>query len=190
MRDALNSTGRPIFFSLCNWGEEGTVNWAPQVANSWRTTMDISDIWGSIEFNFLENLADRDSAGPGGWNDPDMLEVGNGGLTAEEESTHFSLWAISKAPLIIGCDLSTVSEASLTILTNKEIIAVNQDLGSYQARCHIGCNWWNTVIRRPSVYATTLSTGEVVALIVNWRETIYKDFKFALSDIGILPRHD
>ena len=67
----------------------------------------------------------REQAGPGGWNDPDMLEVGNGGMTLEEEKTHFALWAISKAPLIIGCDLNTVSKDSLQILMNEEIIAVN-----------------------------------------------------------------
>lgn len=72
----------------------------------------------------------RDSSGQGGWNDPDMLEVGNGGMTIEEERSHFALWSISKAPLIIGCDLTTVSEESLAILTNEEIIAINQDPGS------------------------------------------------------------
>ena len=71
------------------------------------------------------NLDDRDAAGPGGWNDPDMLEVGVGGLTLEEEKTHFALWAVSKAPLIIGADLVTISDESLQILKNKDLIAIN-----------------------------------------------------------------
>ena len=188
MRDALNATGRPIFYSLCNWGEEDTINWGPQVGNSWRTTQDIKDLWASIEMNFRYNYDGRAASGPGGWNDPDMLEVGNGGLTHDEEQTHFALWAVSKAPLIIGCDLSTISAESFTILTNQEIIAVNQDPGSAQARCFIGCGWWASILRTPSVYATTLSSGETVAVVVNWRETNYSRFEFSLFDIGIAPR--
>ena len=129
MRDALNKTtsetGRPIFYSICNWGEEDTISWAADVGNSWRTTQDIFDGWSSLEFNFHSNAHGRGSAGPGGWNDPDMLEVGNGGLTLEEEKSHFALWAMSKAPLIIGCDLTTVSPESLAVLKNTEIIAIN-----------------------------------------------------------------
>ena len=187
MRDALNATGRPIFYSLCQWGEEKTTHWAPQVANSWRTTQDIANFWNSLEYNFRLNLVGREAAGPGGWNDPDMLEVGNGGLTLEEEKTHFSLWAISKAPLIIGCDLSKVSAESLAILMNEEVIAINQDPGSEQAQCQQGCGWWNSIIRRPSIYSSRMSNGDVVAAIVNWRGTHYSDFKFKLSLIGIVP---
>ena len=109
MRDALNATGREIFFSLCNGGRDDVPDWGKSIGNSFRTTSDISDTWGSIEFNFRENVNLASKSGPGGWNDPDMLEVGNGGLTLEEEKTHFALWAISKAPLIIGCDLTIAS---------------------------------------------------------------------------------
>ncbi len=105
MRDALNATGREIFYSVCSWGEENIPDWGKSVGNSWRTTQDIANLWGSIEFNFRENLKLASKSGTGGWNDPDMVEVGNEGLTFEEEKTHFALWAISKAPLIIGCDL-------------------------------------------------------------------------------------
>lgn len=83
MRDALAKTGRPIFYSICNWGNENTVDWAPEVGNSWRTTVDIADFWSSIERNFRINANRPEIAGPGGWNDPDMLEIGNGGLTLE-----------------------------------------------------------------------------------------------------------
>ena len=89
MRDALNATGRPIFYSICNWGEEDTTHWGPEVGNSWRTTQDISNTWSSLEFNFHSNANGRDSSAPGGWNDPDMLEVGNEGLTLDEEKNPF-----------------------------------------------------------------------------------------------------
>lgn len=125
MRDALNATGRPIFYSLCQWGEEESWRWAPETANSWRTTQDIFDGWASIEYNFRENQMHFERSGPGGWNDPDMLEVGNGGLTHDEEKTHFAMWALAKAPLIMGCDLTAVSQESLDILTNTDLIAVN-----------------------------------------------------------------
>jgi alpha-galactosidase len=118
MRDALNATGRPIFYSLCNWGEEDTYRWAPEIGNSWRTTRDIFDAWSSVEYNFLQSHKFHDASGPGGWNDPDMLEVGNGGLTLEEEKTHFTLWSIAKSPLLIGCDLTTISDDSLAVITN------------------------------------------------------------------------
>jgi alpha-galactosidase len=127
MRDALLATGRPIFYSICNWGEEETWKWAPTTGNSWRTTQDIFDGWSSIEYNFKKSQEHFEVSGPGGWNDPDMLEVGNGGMTIEEEKTHFALWALAKAPLIIGCDLTTVRPESLKILKNSNLIAVNQD---------------------------------------------------------------
>jgi alpha-galactosidase len=127
MKEALNKTGRPIFYSVCNWGEDGTERWGPSIANSWRTSADIANVWGSVVYNF--DVADakkfRKISGPGGWNDPDMLELGNGVLSHDQEKTHFALWSFMKAPLIIGCDLATVSNKTLSILKNKEIIAVN-----------------------------------------------------------------
>jgi alpha-galactosidase len=83
MRDALNKTGRPIFYSVCNWGLENTTEWGPRTGNSWRTTMDIKGIWPSIQYNFINNEQSSKIAGPGGWNDPDMLEIGNGWLSLE-----------------------------------------------------------------------------------------------------------
>lgn len=116
-----------------------------------------------------------------------MLEIGNGGLTNEEEKTHFALWAISKAPLIIGCDLSKVSAESLTILTNKEIIAVNQDLGTVQAKCFYGCSSLTRFFRRPNVWVTVKSSGEVIAAIVNWRQVPWNGYSFPLFQIGVAP---
>lgn len=190
MRDALDKTGRPIFYSLCNWGEEHTWQWAPQTGNSWRTTQDIFDGWASIEFNFRESQKHFEVSGPGGWNDPDMLEIGNGGLTINEEKTHFALWAFAKAPLIIGCDLTTVRQESLEILKNQGIIAINQDPNSTQATCKLGCDSWSTFWRQPQAYVTTLSGGDVAAVIVNWHETKWPEFTFNLADIGIVARPD
>ncbi|CAF3158558.1 unnamed protein product [Rotaria sp. Silwood2] len=127
MRDALNASGRPIFFSMCEWGVDTPALWAANVGNSWRTTGDIRDNWDYMMFNIDINNNFADKAGPGGWNDPDMLEIGNGGMTDAEYVTHFSLWAISKAPLLIGCDVTNMSAATLSTLTNPEVIAVNQD---------------------------------------------------------------
>ncbi|CAF3629765.1 unnamed protein product [Rotaria sp. Silwood1] len=127
MRDALNASGRPIFYSMCEWGVDTPALWAANVGNSWRTTNDIEDSWNSMLNNIDLNNEFADKAGPGGWNDPDMLEVGNGDMTDTEYVTHFSLWAISKAPLLIGCDVNKMSNTTLSILTNSEVIAVNQD---------------------------------------------------------------
>jgi len=127
MRDCLNETGHPIFYSLCQWGQEKVATWAKDVGNSWRTTGDISDSWNSMITIIDQNDKWYKYAGPGGWNDPDMLEVGNGGMTLTEYKTHFGLWCISKAPLLIGCDITNMSDDIKKILTNKEYIAINQD---------------------------------------------------------------
>jgi len=134
MRDALNQTGRPIFFSMCEWGVDNPSTWARKVGNSWRTTSDIEDKWRSMLSNLYINNQWADYAGPGGWNDPDMLEVGNGGMTDVEYRSHFSLWALSKAPLLIGCDVTKMSQATVTTLTNPEVIAVNQDTLGIQGK--------------------------------------------------------
>eukprot|EP01017_Pseudomicrothorax_dubius_P049350 TRINITY_DN9163_c0_g2_i1.p1 TRINITY_DN9163_c0_g2~~TRINITY_DN9163_c0_g2_i1.p1 ORF type:complete len:394 (+),score=79.03 TRINITY_DN9163_c0_g2_i1:67-1248(+) len=127
MRDALNKTGRPIYFSICEWGEAKPWKWGKEFGNSWRTTGDISDTWASM-LSILDKQVNIASAGgPGGWNDPDMLEVGNGGMTTSEYEAHFALWALLKAPLLIGCDITKMSADTARILMNAEIIAVNQD---------------------------------------------------------------
>lgn len=125
MRDALAATGRDIFYSICNWGDEDTTTWAPEVGNSWRTTPDIKDHWSSMVSNFYNNAKNTTAAGPGGWNDPDMLEIGNGGMSDIEYTTHMNLWSIAKAPLIIGCNMASMTIETLNILRNEEVIAVN-----------------------------------------------------------------
>lgn len=130
MGEALRATGRPIFYSLCEWGENKAWLWGtdPAVgAQSWRTTGDIQDNYASMLKIFKENVVLDAYAGPGHWNDPDMLEVGNGGMTDVEYRSHFSLWSIMAAPLLIGTDLRKISPSALEILLNKEVIAVDQD---------------------------------------------------------------
>ncbi|KAJ4961281.1 hypothetical protein NE237_021191 [Protea cynaroides] len=127
MSKALLKSGRAIFLSLCEWGQEDPATWAPSLGNSWRTTGDIEDNWESMSSRADLNDNWAAYAGPGGWNDPDMLEVGNGGMTTEEYCSHISVWALIKAPLLIGCDIRAMDDVTLELLSNKEVIAVNQD---------------------------------------------------------------
>ncbi|MFJ1605975.1 NPCBM/NEW2 domain-containing protein [Streptomyces sp. NPDC088253] len=127
MRDALKATGRPIVYSLCEWGENKPWEWASDVGHLWRTTGDINDSWGSMLSILKQNLPLAPYAGPGHWNDPDMLEVGNGGMTDTEYRSHFSMWSVMAAPLLIGSDLRKASPATFDILDNKAVIAVDQD---------------------------------------------------------------
>ncbi|MFF4258924.1 NPCBM/NEW2 domain-containing protein [Streptomyces sp. NPDC001663] len=127
MRDALEATGRPIVYSICEWGQNKPWEWAADVGHLWRTTGDISDNWGSMLGILKKNLPLAPYAGPGHWNDPDMLEVGNGGMTDTEYRSHFSMWSIMAAPLLIGSDLRKATPATFDILDNKEVIAVDQD---------------------------------------------------------------
>ncbi|RSD10701.1 carbohydrate-binding protein [Amycolatopsis eburnea] len=127
MRDALAKSGRPIAYSICEWGQNKPWTWAAPVGNLWRTTGDISDKWSSMIGKAQTNRGLAQYAGPGHWNDPDMLEVGNGGMTAAEYRTHFSLWAMMAAPLLIGSDLRKASDDSFAILKNTDVIALDQD---------------------------------------------------------------
>ncbi len=148
IRAALDAAGRPIVLSICEWGKAQPWLWGKEVGgNLWRTTGDIQDRWsGKKEWkpgdccsygvvDIVDAEADLYSyAGPGHWNDPDMLEVGNGGMTDVEYRSHFSLWAILAAPLIAGNDLRSVRPEIRDILTNKEVIAINQDPLGMQGR--------------------------------------------------------
>ena len=126
-RDALAHAGRPIVFSICEWGSFSPWEWAPATGNLWRTTTDIEDTWASMLSNLDISAQHASAARPGAWNDPDMLEVGNGGMTDDEYRAHLSLWAIMAAPLIAGNDVRTMSAATRDMLTNREVIAVDQD---------------------------------------------------------------
>jgi alpha-galactosidase len=127
MRDALKATGRKIVYSICEWGENDPWLWAKDVGHLWRTTGDISDNWGSMLGIVKQNMVLAEYAGPGHWNDPDMLEVGNGGMTDREYRSHFSLWSIMAAPLLIGSDLRDATPETMEILSNREVIAIDQD---------------------------------------------------------------
>jgi len=141
MREALNASGRPIVLSICEWGTNKPWLWAKSIGgNLWRTTGDIQDRWGGKQkwpdgsccalgmTDIVDLQVGLESfAGPGHWNDPDMLEVGNGGMTNTEYRSHFSLWAMLAAPLMAGNDLGKMSPEIKEILTNKEVIAIDQD---------------------------------------------------------------
>ncbi len=128
MGDALHATSRPIVFSLCEYGNGAVQNWGAEVdGNLWRTTGDIRDEWSSMIANVEKQVPTASAAGPGHWNDPDMLEVGNGHMTTDEYRTHMSLWALVAAPLLAGNDVRNMTDATKSILLNKEVIAIDQD---------------------------------------------------------------
>ncbi len=128
MRDALRATGRPIVLSLCQYGDDAVWRWGADVGgNLWRTTGDINDHYARMETIGFSQAGLARFAGPGHWNDPDMLEVGNGGMTTEEYRTHMSLWVLLAAPLLAGNDVANMTPETVELLTNKEVIAVDQD---------------------------------------------------------------
>ena len=144
MREALDKADRDIVYSLCQYGMGDVWKWGAEVGgNCWRTTGDISDSWGSMAgIGFAQNGHEK-FAGPGHWNDPDMLVVGMvgwgnlhpTGLTPNEQYTHISLWCLLASPLLIGCDMAQLDDFTLGLLTNDEVLEVNQDpLGKQAAR--------------------------------------------------------
>ncbi|XP_010274933.1 PREDICTED: alpha-galactosidase 1-like [Nelumbo nucifera] len=179
MSRALMKTGHPIFFSLCEWGELHPALWGAKVGNSWRTTGDIMDNWESMMSRADMNEVYADFARPGGWNDPDMLEIGNGGMTKHEYIVHFSIWAISKAPLLIGCDARNATKETMKILSNKEVIAVNQDPLGVQAKKV----WLKGDLE---VWAGPLSGHRTAVVLVN-RGLRHNRITAHWKDIGISP---
>ncbi|ONK73723.1 uncharacterized protein A4U43_C04F34590 [Asparagus officinalis] len=191
MSNALQNSGRKIFFSLCEWGQDDPATWAGNIGNSWRTTGDIEDNWDRYKiltfkkksYNvFSTSRADENDkwasyAKPGGWNDPDMLEVGNGGMTTEEYRSHFSIWALAKAPLLIGCDIRSMDNVTHEILSNSEVIAVNQDKLGVQGR----------KIKSDGgleVWAGPLSGGRIAVVLWN-RGSSEASITANFSDIGL-----
>jgi alpha-galactosidase len=138
MDKALKATGRPIVYSFCQYGWDAVWEWAPKTGgNLWRTTEDIEPKWDRIALLGFGQAGLESYAGPGHWNDPDMLEVGNGKLTLAENRAHFSLWALLAAPLLAGNDLPNMTPEVKAILTNRDVIAVNQDkLGKQGTRAY------------------------------------------------------
>ena len=160
MRDALAATGRPIVFSICEWGQNQPWTWAQSVGNLWRTTGDISDSYSKMVSIFQKNLPLAQYAKPGAWNDPDMLEVGNGKMTPAEYRSHFSLWAIMAAPLLIGADLRKVSTENYATLLNKDVITIDQDSLGVQGK-QISASGNKYVLSKP------LANGDYAVALFN-----------------------
>lgn len=164
---ALRQSGRDIVFSLCEWGSHKPWEWAGDVGHLWRTTGDIWDSWDqNKEYQHgVTDILDQQVglekySGPNRWNDPDMLEVGNGGMSDTEYRAHFSLWAMLAAPLIAGNDLSTMSDATKAILLNKDVIAIDQDaLGKQGHRVSKDGDY--------EVWARPLSNGDTAVILLN-----------------------
>ena len=168
-RDAISAAGRPIVFSICEWGHNLPWEWAPKIGNLWRTTGDIDDSWASMLNNLDVSSQYSAAAGPGHWNDPDMLEVGNGHMTPIEYRSHFSLWAIEAAPLLAGNDLRSMDDTTRAILTNAEVIAVDQDSlgaqGTLVFQEHTGLQTWVKPLRDGSRAVALLNRTDSAAVI-------------------------
>jgi len=174
MRDALFAAKRPIVFSICEWGSTEPWTWAKNVGHLWRTTSDIMNCWdckvnwGGIGWTLImdKNEPLGKYAGPGGWNDPDMLQVGNGVLTDVESRSHFTMWSMMAAPLILGNDIRSMTPAIKEILTNKEIIALNQDTLGKQ-----GYRWW-TLDGNIELWLKPLANNEIALCFFNRSEVV------------------
>jgi len=178
MHDALLKTGRPIVLSLCEYGWNKVWEWGPSVGgNLWRTTGDISDRYNSMaEIGFNQNGLEK-FAGPGHWNDPDMLEVGNGGMNEDEYRTHMSLWSILAAPLMAGNDLSRMTPYTVELLTNREVLAVDQDPAGKQG--------YRVAQEGPfEVWMKPMADGSKVVGLFN-RQRTAEEISVAAAQIGI-----
>lgn len=188
MRDALRSAGRPILFSICEWGGRKPWEWAEEVGHCWRTTGDIGPSFLAPEDRYDENgkklwrplgvleILDkneplREAAGPGHWNDPDMLEVGNG-MSVSEDRAHFTLWCMMAAPLLLGNDLTKMSDETLAILTNRDVIALDQDrlgIQGYRARTVGTIEYWYKPLEGGDWALCLFNRGEEEATaLLNW----------------------
>ena len=182
MAKALKATGRPIVLSLCQYGWDAPWEWAPALGgNLWRTTGDIDAHWDRI-YTLLEMQAGLAKyAGPGHWNDPDMLEVGNGRLSLAENRSHFSMWAMLAAPLLAGNDLPNMKPEIKSILTNRDVIAIDQDPLGHQARRIYADG-------EVEVWARPLSGGAMAVAVLNAGSSRYSSHPFHL-DLAALGLH-
>lgn len=190
MSDALKASGRPIVFSICEWGNSQPWTWAKGIGHLWRTTGDIINAFKGINYwggcgvvEIIDKNADLHKyAGPGHWNDPDMLQVGNGVLTMEENRSHFTMWCMLAAPLLAGNDIRKMDKETLGILTNKEVIAVNQDkLGKQGGRY--------MKVGEHEIWVKQLSNGEAAVCFFNrdeqpWNvETVLQKENLSFADV-------
>ena len=165
MHQAILKTGRPMVYSLCQYGDDSVWDWGPSVgANLWRTTGDISANFDRMSLIGRSQAGLAKFAGPGHWNDPDMLEVGNGRLTHDENVTHMTMWAMLAAPLIAGNNLTQMTPEIGAILMNKDVIAIDQDaLGKQGDRVYA---------EGPvEIWAKPLKHGAMAVAIFNFGET-------------------
>ncbi|MGW5717036.1 glycoside hydrolase family 27 protein [Amycolatopsis sp. NPDC003865] len=169
MRDELAALPRPIVYAISEYGVSSPWTWARPVANLWRTTYDLTATWDSVLATIDQQAAVAvHSGGPGGWNDPDMLQVGNGTLTADEARAHFSVWAVLNAPLFAGTDPAKLSEADLATLGNPEAIAVDQDFAGGQGRrlaAGPGYQVWGKPLTGGGFAVVLLNTGSTTATV-------------------------
>lgn len=183
MSNALAQTNRSILFQVCEWGIDFPALWTPSIGRTWRIGNDILPAWRSIFRTLNQAVPQTEFAGPGQWPDLDMLEVGNGVLTIPEEQTHFSLWAILKSPLTIGAALkdekTSISENSLAILKNIDVVGYNQDELGVSARFR---RRWTA--DGYEVWSGPLSGGRTVAAVINWKDEA-RNLTLNLPDIGL-----
>jgi alpha-galactosidase len=182
MAKALKATGRPIVFSLCQYGWDAVWEWAPALGgNLWRTTGDVQPNWGSI-YNIISQQEGLERySGPGHWNDPDMLEVGNGKLSLAENRTHFSMWAMLAAPLLAGNDLPNMKPEIKAIVTNRDVIAIDQDkLGQQGSRVYSD--------GEVDVWCRHLTGGAMAVAVLDAGSDRYASHPFHL-DLGKLGLH-
>ncbi|KAK2026310.1 alpha-galactosidase [Colletotrichum zoysiae] len=172
MRDALKATGRPILYSLCNWGYDQVWTWGAQVGQMWRMSTDNWGGWQDVVniANWAAPIAQYSK--PYAFNDLDMMIIGNGKLTAAQERTHFAIWAIAKSPIILGTDISKLSSAQIALVTNKDLLAVNQDSLGVAATTFTPRGTTNPGSgNMPPYWAGALSDGTVVALVASTAAT-------------------
>ena len=181
MSKALQATGRPIVFSLCQYGWDSPWEWAPALGgNSWRTTDDINAHWDRIYAILSQQEGLEAYAGPGHWNDPDMLEVGNGELTLAENRSHFSMWAMLASPLLAGNDLPNMKPEVKSILTNRDVIAIDQDpMGKQASRVYSD--------GEVEVWARHLDGGAIAVAVLNAGSDRYstQPFHLSLTKLGL-----
>jgi alpha-galactosidase len=175
MRASLDKVNRDIVFSFCQYGMGKVWEWgAAAGGNLWRTTGDISANWPSIETHGFNQNGLEQYAGPGHWNDPDMLEIGNGNLTADENYTHMTLWCMLSAPLLIGCDMPKMSPFIISLFTNDEVLAVSQDaLGKQGWRAHQDgkTEVWTKPLADGSMAVAFFNRGDAEAPVsINWSD--------------------
>lgn len=186
MRDALKKQSRPILYSLCNGGWAGVQTWGPEVGMAWRATDDIADNWGSVVDIMSRNAFNVYNVDFFSHSDADMLEIGNGGLTHEEERTHFAIWVAMKSPLLIGTDLTKIKEGSLNILKSTELLRFHQDPKIGKAAVPFKFDWKFDSNNPPQYWAGQYSEGTMLWLFNKNDKNVIMRVK--LSEIPGLPK--